>query len=111
MIAKAKGRYLRTTPRKIREVIRLLRGMDVLTAQATLKHLPKRAGEPIGKVLNSAIHNATREGTVQPEQLVISKIWADGGPIMRRYKAAPMGRAVPIQKKTTHLSLELDIKK
>lgn len=110
MIAHAKGRFIPMSPRKIRLVARLIRGMDVSKAQAILRHMPKRACKPVSKVLKSAVASATREGTWTEEQLVISRISADEGPMMKRYRAAPMGRATEIRKRMTHLVVELDAK-
>jgi len=110
MIARAKGRFLRTTPRKLRQVIRLLKGMPVLQAQALLRPMPKAASRHILKVLDSAIANATRQGTWTADRLVISKIAADEGPMMKRYRASAMGRAVLIRKRMAHLTIELDLK-
>ncbi len=111
MIAQARGRFIPMSPRKVRLVARLIRGMDVQKAQAILRHMPKRACRPISKVLKSAVANATREGTWTEEQLVISQISADEGPMQKRFRAAPMGRAMEIRKRMTHLRVELDAKK
>ncbi len=110
MIAKAKGRFLPVAPRKMRSVIRLIKGMEVPRAQAILQQIPKGAARPIAKVLNSAVANATRQGTFHPEQLKISKIMADEGPVMKRFRAAAMGRATEIRKKFSHVVIELDVK-
>ena len=96
------------SPRKIRLVARLLRGMQVPRALAVLDHLPKGACRPIAKVLRSAVANATREGTWTEERLVISGIRADEGPMQKRYRAAAMGRATEIRKRMCHLTIELD---
>ena len=111
MISQARGRYIPMSPRKVRLVARLIRGMDVTKAQAILRHMPKAACQPISKVLKSAVANATREGTWTEEQLVISGISANEGPMQKRYRAAPMGRAMEIRKRMTHLLVELDAKK
>ena len=111
MIAKAKGRFIPVSTRKMRLVARLLRGMEVPRAQAVLKTLPKGACRPIGKVLASAVANATRQGTWTEQQLVVSQISANEGPMMKRYRAAPMGRATEIRKRWTHLTIELDVHK
>lgn len=110
MIAKARARFLMVSPRKIRSVTRLLKGADVLRAQAILANLQKGACQPISKVLNSAVANATRDGAWTPEQLVISRILADEGPGMRRFRAAAMGRASEFKKRLCHLTIELDAK-
>lgn len=110
MIAKARGKYLTVTPRKVRSIIRVVKGMDVVSAQILLGQMPKRASGVVLKVLNSALSNASQGGTWTPEQLTISGIWADEGPALRRFKAGSMGRAMPRDKKMTHLSVELDVK-
>lgn len=111
MIGLARGRFIQTSPRKIRQVVRLLRGMEVIRAQVLLANLPKGACRPISKVLNSAVANATRDGSWSAEQLVISRILADGGPVMKRFRAAAMGRALSIKKRLCHLTIELDTKR
>ena len=111
MIAHAKGRFIPMTPRKIRLVARLLRGLDVTRAQEILQTLPKGACHPISKVLNSAVANATRDGAWTKEQLFVSKILADEGPRVKRFRAAPMGRASMFRKVMCHLTIELDAKK
>ena len=99
---------MKLTPRKVRLVARMLRGLPVVQAQAILKTLPRGACRPIGKVLDSAVANATRTGAWKPEQLVISRIEANEGPVMKRHRAAPMGRATEIRKRMSHLTIELD---
>ncbi|MCM8811918.1 MAG: 50S ribosomal protein L22 [Candidatus Omnitrophica bacterium] len=111
MISQAKGKYIPVAPRKIRAVARLIRGLDVPRAGALLRHLPKGAARPIEKVFRSAVTNATRGGAWTEEQLVISKIMTDQGPVMKRLRAASMGRGVIIRKKFSHLTIELDVKK
>lgn len=108
MIAHAKGRFLRVSPRKVRRVTRLLKGLPAHRAQALLEHLPKGAAKTVAKVLKSAVANATRDGSWTVEQLVISKVLTDGGPSLKRYRAGAMGRAMPILKRMTHLRIELD---
>jgi large subunit ribosomal protein L22 len=110
MIARAQARFLPVTPRKVRQLARLLKGMSALQAQAVLRGLPKGAARPVAKLLDSAIANATREGAWTVEQLVISKIVANEGPMMKRYRAAAMGRATLIRKRMCHLEIELDVR-
>lgn len=108
MIAYAKGRYLRVSPMKVRQVIDLIRGKDVPTSQAILTHVQKGSSRIISKILNSAVDNAKQKGLAE-EQLYISRIAADQGPSWKRYRAASFGRATPILKRTTHLTIELDL--
>ncbi len=92
-------------------VAREIRGRAVSEALAILANLPRGACGPMAKTLKSALANAMRSGTYTEEQLFISKILCDGGPTMKRFRSAPMGRAAPIQKKLCHLTIELDVKR
>lgn len=108
MIAQAKARYMRVSPVKIRQVIDLIRGKDVNTSLAILTHVNKGSTGMITKVLDSAVSNAKQKG-LSEDQLFISRIQADQGPSWRRFRSAAFGRATPINKKTTHLTIELDL--
>jgi len=110
MIAKASAKYIRISPRKVRQVIRLVKNKDVNTALAILKNINKRAKYPLVKVIKSAVNNAKQKGFNQ-DVLMISKLIANPGPILRRYRAASFGRAVRIRRRTSHILVELDVKK
>ena len=99
------------SPRKVRSVTRLLKGLSAEKALQLLSHLPKGACQPVAKVLKSAVANATRLGNVTAEELVVSKILADEGPGARRFRAVPMGRAMMYRRKMCHLTIELDVRK
>lgn len=88
----------------------MLKGLEVTRAQALLANLPKGAAQPVAKVLKSALSNATQDGSWTVDRLVISKVLADGGPSLKRFRAGAMGRAMPILKRSTHLRIELDAK-
>ncbi len=109
MIAQAKAKYLRVSPTKVRQVIDLIRGKDVSTSQALLTHVDKGPKERILKALNSAISNAKQKGLTE-DQLIVSRITATSGPMWKRFRAASFGRATPVLKRTTHLTIELDLK-
>lgn len=87
----------------------LIRGKDVLSAESILVNLNKRPKENILKILRSAIANAKVKGFT-PEQLYISKIICNVGPVWKRYKAAAFGRATPLKRRTSHIHIELDLK-
>ena len=108
MIAQASARYMRVSPVKVRQVIDLIRGKDIHASLAILTHVNKGSTKMISKVLDSAVSNAKQKG-LSEDQLFISEIRADQGPSWRRYRSAPFGRAVAISKKTTHLTIELDL--
>jgi len=109
MIVKAEGKFLRISPMKVRQVIDLIRHKDVIAAKGILDTLNKRPKEYLIKILNSAVANAKVKG-FNPEQLYISRIICNVGPIWKRYKAAAFGRATPIKKRTSHIKIELDLK-
>jgi len=109
MIAKAKGRFIRVAPRKVRQVIDLIKGQAVSNSLTTLAYTNKGPTPHIRKVLNSAVSNAKQKGFTE-DQLVISRITADEGPMWKRFRAGSFGRATPILKRTTHLTVELDLK-
>ena len=93
---------------KMRQVIDLIRGKDVLSSLAVLTHTNKGSSKLVSKVLSSAVSNAKQKG-LNEEQLFISRIIADSGSMWKRYRAAGFGRATPILKRTTHLTIELDV--
>ncbi|HLD69682.1 MAG TPA: 50S ribosomal protein L22 [Candidatus Omnitrophota bacterium] len=109
MIACSKGRFIRISPKKVRQVIDLIRGKDVGSSLTVLAHTNKGSSGSISRVLNSAVSNAKQKGLTE-DQLFISKITADQGPSWKRYRAAAFGRASSILKRTTHLTIELDLK-
>ena len=86
----------------------MIRGKDVLTSLALLKQTNKRVTDVLTKILNSAVSNAKQKGLTE-SQLYVSKITADQGPMWKRYRAATFGRATPILKRTSHLTIELDL--
>lgn len=104
MITRSKLQYLRITPRKVRLVADMIRGKKVEEAQTLLKFTVKRGVEPMLKLLNSAVSNATES---EASNLYISKVAVDGGPINKRWRARSRGMAARIQKKTSHITIEL----
>ncbi|MFA6216131.1 MAG: 50S ribosomal protein L22 [Candidatus Omnitrophota bacterium] len=109
MLAKAQGKYLRVSPTKVRQVMDLIRGRDAAEAVAMLQNINKRSKEYLIKILQSAIANAKIKG-FDVEQLYISKIHCNVGPVWKRFKAAGFGRASPILRRTAHIKIELDLK-
>lgn len=108
MISKAKVRFLRVSPTKVRPLINLIRGKNVLDSVAILSHMNKGSTKAVQKVLNSALSNAKQKGLTE-DQLYVSRITADPGPSMKRWRAAAFGRATGILKRTCHLTIELDL--
>jgi len=108
MIAQAKAKFLRVSPTKMRQVINLIRGKNVLDSQVILTHVNMGSTMKIRKVLDSAISNAKQRG-LSENQLYISKITADQAASWKRFRAVAFGRAASIIKKTTHLTIQLDL--
>lgn len=109
MISKASAKFVRITPRKVRYVIDRIRRKSVGEAQAILNGSPRRAGDIVRKILNQALDAAEKNSQVGAGSLMVSKVLADGGPTMKRFRAASMGRASKISKRTCHITLELDL--
>jgi len=102
---KASARYVRIAPRKVRVVIDLVRGKSVNEALALLKFVPKRASEPIAKVIASAAANAEHNYNLNKDNLVISQAFVDQGPTLKRYHPRQRGQAFPILKRTSHITV------
>ncbi|MDD5431935.1 MAG: 50S ribosomal protein L22 [Candidatus Omnitrophica bacterium] len=109
MIAKAEGKFLRLAPKKVCQVMDLIRRRDAVEAENILLNLNKRPKEYLIKILRSAIANAKVKGFTA-DQLYVSKITCNPGPMWKRFKAAAFGRAAPILKRTSHIRIELDLK-
>jgi large subunit ribosomal protein L22 len=110
MEARAVVRNVRIAPRKVRLVVDLIRGKHVAEALAILKHTPKAASPVVEKLINSAIANAENNYEMDPNNLVISKIFVDQGPTLKRYRPRAMGRASQIHKRTSHITVVLNEK-
>jgi large subunit ribosomal protein L22 len=103
-------RYLSVTPRKVRLVANEVRGMKVGDALALLEFTPQAAASPLAKLLRSAVANAEQKGgNVDVDALFVKTLHVDQGPKMRRFMARAMGRANKIEKKTSHVFVELGL--
>jgi large subunit ribosomal protein L22 len=107
MEVKAKARYIRMSPRKVRLVVDLIRGLNVQDAKAQLSFSKKAAAEPVLKLLNSAIANATNNFNMNANDLYVKTIMVDGGPILKRWRPRAFGRAGAIRKRTSHINIAL----
>jgi len=108
MVSRAIARYLRISPRKTRKVIDLVRGLPVVKAEAVLDVVDKRPTSYVKRLLRSAIDSASKRLSLSPADLYISLIKADQGPMLKRFRAASMGRATMIKHRTTHIVIELE---
>ncbi len=105
MEVKASVRNIRISPTKVRIVVNLLRGKGVAEALTLLKFIPKRASEPIAKVIASAAANAEHNFNLNKESLVISQVFVDQGPTMKRFHPRQRGQAFPILKRSSHITV------
>jgi large subunit ribosomal protein L22 len=104
----ARLNFLRIAPRKVRLVANHVRGKRVGDALAMLKFTPQAAAKPLAKLLRSAVANAEQGGgRVDVDALVVRTLTVDGGPKMRRFMPRAMGRAYRVEKKTSHVYVEL----
>ena len=108
MLTHATGRFLRVSPRKVRQVLRLIQGLEVPKAQVVLDQANKRATLHVRRVLKTAVASAAQKAQVGPEALRITKAVADEGPMWKRHRAGTMGRSMTIRKRTCHLRIEVD---
>ena len=98
---------LRTAPRKSRQVADLIRNKNVSQARSLLEFTIKRSAEPILKLLNSAVASALHDFKMEESNLIISEIKVDEGPKMKRSFPMSRGRAYPIMKRSSHITLIL----
>ena len=108
MEATATLRYLKASPQKVRLIADLIRGKRVDEALSILRFTKKSSAKDLEKLLRSAVANAeTKEGNVDTDELVVSKIFVNEGPREKRIQPAPMGRAFRIQKRKAHVTVHV----
>jgi len=111
--AKAILRNHPTSPRKMRYVADMIRGMEVEKALNQLRFNPKSASKPLEKLLMSAIANWQTKNTdqrVEDAQLIVKTIFVDGGRSLKRWLPAPHGRAYKMRKRSNHVTIVVDSK-
>lgn len=101
-------RNLRVAPRKTRDVIDLIRGKKVLEAQNILLFTTRKSAPIVLKLLNSAIASAKNNFKLNENDLYVAKVIADEGTKLKRWHPMSRGRAYPIEKKTSHITIILD---
>lgn len=106
----ARVNNLRMTPRKIRLVTGLVKGMDAKQAQSQLRFMNKKAAAIVLKLLNSGLANAKHNFNLSEDNFYISSLQVEAGPSLKRWLPRAMGRATPILKRTCNISLILEEK-
>jgi large subunit ribosomal protein L22 len=108
----AKLRYHQGSPQKLRLVVDMIRGKDVQEAVNILAFTKKGAARPVSKLLKSAIANAENlDEQVDLDLLYVKEIFVDGGPMLKRLRPQPMGRAFRVLKRQSHITIKLDTRK
>jgi len=103
--SRASSKYNRTSPRKMRRVVDLIRGQHVIEAERLLRFSGLGASRDIEKLLHSAVADAERNPGVVAENLMVSRAWGDEGPTLKRYRPRAYGRATRVRKRTSHVTL------
>ena len=104
---KAYLKGIRISARKVRLVVDLVRGKHVQDALDTLKFTNKRAAPIVHKMITSAMANARNTSRVDVDNLFVSEVFVDEGPTMYRFMPRAQGRAAPIRKRSSHITLKL----
>jgi len=107
LTVRAIARGVDQSPRKVSLVASLVRGRSVSDALTILKHTPKRAAKPVMKAIASAEANAVNNHGLKKDGLQIAQLQVTAGPRLKRFNPAAMGRALPYQKRSSHIFVEV----
>ena len=110
MGVKSVGRFIPISPGKCRKMIEVIKGRDTGAALLQLQFSPKRSAKMIFKVLKSAIANAENNYDMNVDDLYVHRVYVDEGPTLKRFMARAMGRATRINKRSSHITVELEQK-
>jgi len=107
METRAQAKYIRIAPRKVQVIIPAIKGRKVEDAISILQFMPRKGARILQKVLHSAVANA-EQNKVDIDTLVVKTVLVDGGPTLKRFMPRAMGRAYPILKRTSHITVFLE---
>ena len=110
MEIRAKARFVRISPQKIRLIMRQVRGKKVEEALNLLSFAPQRGAGILKKLLDSAVANAQQNADMDVDALYIATVYADEGPTLKRWRPRAQGRASRIMKRTSHITVILGVK-
>ncbi len=105
METKAIARFVKISPRKVRLVMDEVRGKRVESALNMLTFSPSKGSRLLGKLINSAVANAVQNSGADVDSLLVKRVFADEGPVMKRWQPRALGRATRIRKRTSHLTV------
>ncbi len=108
MPVKAISKGVRMSPRKVGVVAALVRGRTVADALVILEHTPRRSADPVRKTIASAKANAEHNHNMKPDTLRIVEISVTPGPRLKRFRPAARGRALPFQRRTSHIRVVVE---
>jgi large subunit ribosomal protein L22 len=108
MEARATSRFSRVTAQKARLVVDMIRGQPVEKALGILEYTPKKAARMIAKIVRSAVANAEHGQRVDVDALYVKRVWVDEGPTAKRFTPRAHGRATPVFKRSSHITVVVD---
>lgn len=108
MDIKASAKAVRLSPRKVGAVVALVRGRTIIDAITILEHTPRRAALPVKKLIESARANALNNYNLVEDSLKLTSISVTPGPRLKRYRPAAHGRALPFERKSSHIFVEVN---
>jgi large subunit ribosomal protein L22 len=101
----ARLRYYRTSPTKVRQVLRLIVGQDVTEARETLRFCERGPADEVMKLLDSAVANAEHNDNIPEDELYVARAFADEGPTLKRWRPRARGRGTRVRKRTSHVTV------
>jgi len=107
MEVQAITKYARMSPKKVREVARVIQGRPAAEAIELVSFIPRKSARLIGKTLKSAVANAENNAELSVENLVVKRALVEAGPALNRFKAAARGSAAPRKKRMSHIRIVL----
>ena len=114
MEARATAKFVRMSPRKVRQIVDLIRGKDVEESLNSLHFMKRAARVPVEKTLRSAVanvfNNDPEAAHLEPSDLYVKEAFVDEGPTMKRFRPRAMGRATMIRKRTSHITIVVGAK-
>ena len=104
----ARAKNVRISPRKVRLVVDSVRGMPVNRAMSQLQLMPQKAARDVYKAVKSAVANAENNYGLDPADLYVARIWADGAPMLKRWRPRAHGRVSPLLSRSSHVTVVVD---
>ncbi|MBE2214909.1 MAG: 50S ribosomal protein L22 [Opitutaceae bacterium] len=107
MEVQALTRYAHMSPKKVREITRVIQGRSASEALELVRFIPRKSARLVAKTLKSAVANAENNNELSVESLIVKRAIVEQGPVLKRFKAAARGSAAPRRKKMSHIRIVL----